>query len=426
MKSNFLKERASVFISISVFRLCLDFMYLNFIVFYFGYAGFELSDNTYPYIISWVIVLIYSLFINANIVKPSDYFLMIAATSVAIPLTTIYGLSERSIEPVIATISSFIAMYFIVRFKAPYNIKLFKISKGKQVANYLSWFFVLILIAWYFISGAVRYFNLDFSKVYDYRTLSAELVNVGIMSYITGWVYNVFSLYAISYALWKKNYAVVVLLFIIQTFFFGVSAHKSVLFTPFLVFGVWFYLQRFKTLLVIPISLSVILFFVYFLALYTDDILLPSLFIRRVFFVPAQLAFDWFSFFGENEYIYWSTSILSPFIDYPYHVGPPLLIGEYLGSDTTAANNGFVSTGYSHFGYIGIAIYVLIFSFILRFMNKVAQTTPIWFILALTITPLRTAIVSSDLPTTLLTHGLLISLLLLLLSLENSKRSSEL
>ena len=416
MLSNLIKRRVLVLISLCVFRVCLDFMYLEFIIPYYEYSGFDLSNNLFNYNTSWVLLLLYSFFVSAEVKKPTDYFFMIAATSVVIPITSLYGLANREIAPVLTTIFCFIIMFYIVRIKLPISINSTNFKNGKVLANRLSWIFIFILIGWYFVSGAVVYFNINFKKVYDFRVLSADLVNVGVMSYITSWVYNVFSLYALAYALLKRNYWIVLTLILIQTFFYGVSAHKSVFFSPFLVIGVWWYLRRFTTLLVIPLSFSFILVTVYFISIITDDIFLSSMFIRRVFFVPAELTFRYFSFFSDNQFVYWSNSILSYFIEYPYNVNVALLIGGYGGSEETAANNGLVSTGYAHFGYFGILIYTIFFSFILKLVNYVAEKNiPIWFVLALTITPLRTAIISSDLPTNLLTHGLIIAIILLII-----------
>lgn len=67
--------------------------------------------------------------------------------------------------------------------------------------------------------------------------------------------------------------------------------------------------------------------------------LTPSMFIRRVFFVPGKLSYDYFDFFAENHFIYWSNSFLSHFIEYPYSLPLAELIGNYEG--TCCANLTF-------------------------------------------------------------------------------------
>lgn len=82
-----------------------------------------------------------------------------------------------------------------------------------------------------FFSGAYKYFNLDFTKVYQFRELSNKLASVGIMAYINGWVYKVFVVYLMAYALLKKNFAFFMILFFIEVFFYSISGQKVFFYT---------------------------------------------------------------------------------------------------------------------------------------------------------------------------------------------------
>ncbi len=92
--------------------------------------------------------------------------------------------------------------------------------------------FSYYLICVYIFTGAVFHFNLDLSKVYDYRDLNAELTNIGIAAYLNSWVYQVFSICLMSYFLLNKNIKGFFIVFLIQIFFFGIASHKSILFSP--------------------------------------------------------------------------------------------------------------------------------------------------------------------------------------------------
>lgn len=422
---NFIWNRLLSVLSLSVFRVCLDLSYIYFINPFYSYAGYDFNFNLKTYILSWFIYLVFCVLISPDLNKPSDFFFITAATGLMAPLTSLYGLSERDIVPVVVTSSSLILILFMVNVKQVLPFVRVSFKNGKEKLNYLSWFMLFFLIFWYFATGAVKYFNLDFKKVYEFRSLSAEVANVGVMAYINSWTYKIFSIYAISFALLKRKFYLIPILLAIQTFYFGVNAHKSVFFTPFLVIGVWFYLQKFKTLLVMPLVLTFLLSFSFILFLVTDDLMLPSMFIRRLFFVPAELTFQYFEFFNNNPHIYWSNSFLKYFLEYPYSLDLPKLIGAYMGTGA-AANNGFISSGFAHFGNTGVAIYSVIFAFILRVLNYCVKLgLPKWLVVILTIIPIRSALISSDLNTTLLTHGLFISLVLLLLSIEKHEPNKE-
>src|SRR5690606_9435669 len=136
---------------------------------------------------------------------------------------------------------------------------------------------------------------------YDYRDVNAELTNFGIFSYLNSWVSKVFSLSIMAYFLLKKNYYYFIFFLAIQIFFFGVSAHKSVLFSPLIIIGIYFYLSRTKSLATFPLGFSVLIslclatFYIY------NDIILSSIFIRRMFFIPSYLSFEYFNFFQDGR-----------------------------------------------------------------------------------------------------------------------------
>jgi hypothetical protein len=264
------------------------------------------------------------------------------------------------------------------------------------------------------LSGAS--FNLNLTKVYEFRGENAELASVGFLAYFNNWVYQIFSIFSLGYFLNKKKWLIVIFIILAQIVFYGYSAHKSVLFSLGLIFGTWFWFSKSNKAFVVPLGLSVVVLSALFAFTVFSDIIFGSLFIRRVFYVPAYLTFKYFEFFGLNEQVLWSNSILSRFVDYPYDKTVPLLIGEFIGQPSASANNGFISSGYAHFGYYGVLLYTVLFAYIMKvFDNTTKQIGILWLSLAITITPLRAALISSDLFTTLLTHGLIITVFLVLL-----------
>ncbi|PTB96370.1 hypothetical protein C9994_07730 [Marivirga lumbricoides] len=152
-----------------------------------------------------------------------------------------------------------------------------------------------------------------------------------------------------------------------------------------------------------------------------DNVWPVSLFVRRVLFVPADLTYDYFMFFFENPHVHWSNSVLSGFLPYPYDQGIAKLIGEFNGSGA-AANNGFISSGFAHAGLMGVIFYSFVFAIFVIMLEKYSNGLPLWFSISVTVVPLRSAIVSSDLFTVILTHGLLVTLIIILLFRNNRFR----
>lgn len=154
------------------------------------------------------------------------------------------------------------------------------------------------------------------------------------------------------------------------------------------------------------------------LTFFTDNQLFASLLMRRGFFVPANLNFVYLEFFSTNDFIYWSNSVLKYFIDYPYELSATHVIGEYLGNPRMGANTGFIGSGYMQMGLVGIITYTIIITILLTLINSF-KNLPNWLLNSVIVIPLISVFSGSDLPTSFLTHGVIVSTLLLWLLNSN-------
>lgn len=402
------------------FRASLDASYYIFVVPVFYHNGFILNFDVYIYSLSWLIFFICLLITPSALNKVSDYFLASFLLTVIGPLSCLVGLSSTGFFSLVTTF--FVFLFFRV-FQCGSVLsslmpvpEVVTLSEGRQISLIFASASVLALILWYFYSGAFQYFNLNLMKVYEFRELSGDLANVGFFSYFNNWVFGVFSIFLMCYCLYKKRFLYFFVLVLVQVFFFGVSNHKSVLLYPVMIFVLWIYFSRTRTMSIIPLGFLFIIAICLLLYLFFDHVIAGSLFIRRVLFVPAKLTLDYFSFFSINEFIWWSNSVLSSFFVYPYGLPLSEVVGQYNGSGSSA-NNGFIASGYAHAGLFGVAMYSLIFVYFLKFLDHIVikSDIPVWLALCMTIVPLRSALISSDLFTTMLTHGLALSLLVVIL-----------
>lgn len=412
---DFLATKFFFLVSILLYRISLDASYFLAVYPAFSYAGFELDISPIPYLISWLGGLIFYPLISVKVTRLSELVLLIAYLGLILPMSSYYGITGLPLYPFAISVLAFLIFHALTReFFTDFIPSPVKLIQGGLLAKLLSCGLVFFLVAWYFYSGAFSFFNLDITRVYEFRGSSAEVANIGFLSYLNGWTYQVFNLFLISVFLLEKRFLLVFLFFAIQVFFFGVTGHKSLLFYPFLLFGVWFYFKQSSRIWWLPLLLAGVVFFsvVFYCAL--NNVWPISLFVRRVLFVPADLTYDYFSFFSESDFVLWSNSILSSFLEYPYEHSVPKLIGEYNGSGA-GANNGFIASGYGHAGVLGVVFYTVVFSFLVMILEKFTQELPLWFSIAITIIPIRSAIVSSDLFTVILTHGLLVTVILIAL-----------
>ena len=367
------------------------------------------------YFVSWVFFFIGICLVRDRIYQVSDYFFITAFLGILVPTLVLFAYDDtRNFFPMFLLTLALIFISLITRVRMFSFRSIPLIKQGLLVVVAISLLMVSFLIIWYFVSGVS--FNLDLFRVYEFREANAETSDFGILAYTNNWTFQIFNMALFAIALMYRRHFLAILIAIIQVYFFAASAHKSVLFFPFMIFGIWLYFRHDNSLTVIPmificvITLTLATFYVF------DDLLLSSLLSRRIFFVPAHLMYTYFEFFSSNQYVFWSNSILSPLINYPYDLPPALLIGNYLNQDEMYANGGFIASGFAHAGVIGVFLYSLLLGFILRFINDATQDLlPLWFAVSLTAIPLRTVTLSSDLFTVMLSHGFVIVLFIILL-----------
>jgi hypothetical protein len=268
---------------------------------------------------------------------------------------------------------------------------------------------------WFVYSGGTQYFNLDLTQVYEFRRDVAGLTNEGIMAYVNVWATKVFGPLLLAMALLYRQWWLAFLAVSLHVFWFGVSAHKAVLFYPLLVLFVWFWFRHSRALSVYALGIMAVVLVCTAVYLYSGNMMLGTLFIRRTFFVPAKNVFYYYDFFAQNQLIWWSDSITSSFITYPYDLPPAELVGDL--QDTEAhVNISFIAMGYAQAGALGVFLYSTIVGFIFRLVDSfAARGLDTWFCIAVVLVPMWALVRASDLPTAILTHGVGISLFLMFL-----------
>jgi hypothetical protein len=407
----FNKNKNNTILLFVIYRLLLEYTYINFVSPIFDYEGYPFAFDTDNYLISWGIFLFIILCIPKKIDRPSTflivYFILVSLT----PLLVFYALAGKS--TVILFKSLFILPMLIGINRVPL-LKIKTLKYGRELGYLLIFTFLLFGTISMIFNGGLNYFNLDLEKVYDFREDSELALDNGIYSYLNNWLPKVFAPCLLSILLLENKIKYVALVFLLSVFWFSMSGHKSVIFYPFISLIIYLTLRKSESYNLILYSLISVVSISFLLFLYNkESYLIPSMFIRRVFFVPSSLWFAYFEFFEQNELIYWSNSFMAPFITYPYSVPPPKVIGDFVGTGAWA-NNSFIPNGYMHFGTFGVLLYGVIVSIILYLIDIISsKNVPVWFTISIFIVPFHILSTSSDLVTALLTHGIALSLLLI-------------
>lgn len=403
------KEKLLFLTTLVLFRGLLDALYVKMIVPYFAYEGYRLDLNLPKYFESWVLIIITSLLLRERVKKPSEFFPLLMFLGVLIPLLSLYGLADKPRFTVYSVLLGYSIVVFVSRI--PF-LKIPSLSQGYCLGLFIALGGCLVVSAWFVLKGGLAHFNLDLSKVYDFRRETGSLLYVGLMAYLINWGLNVFSLSLFASALYKKSYCWAVIIYIMQIFFFGVTSHKATLFYPGLALMVYAFFRNSDKLKRIPLAYCGILVLSYFLSSVSGSLLYVSLILRRVFFTIANNTFDYYIFFSRNPKVYWSNGIMSAFIKYPYDLDPAKVIGAWRFTESHV-NNTFLSTGYMQAGIWGVVFYAVLCGVLFRLIDELSKRSPVWFSLAIVIAPMFSLITSADLFTALLTHGVAVSCLML-------------
>lgn len=285
------------------------------------------------------------------------------------------------------------------------------------------WFLLVlsaVLVVMFYALGGFTYFNLDFSKVYEFRSVATESLP-GIFGYLSLLFTTAVIPFGIAISICYKRYVNVVIFTVISIVLFGLTSHKAMAIMPFLSIGVFVLLSRRQSFVPIITSFSVILFFVS-LAVVFDSSMSPTsiwgeietMFVRRALFVPAMIDYDYIEFFSGNTKYYWSTSKLSfGLLDIPYNgVPPPLLVGMAYFGPGNSANTGFIGSGFAQAGIFGILVYAIGVGLIIGFFQTCSRHLGVPLVITATIGLFSSMIQSADFVTLFLTHGLLPALLI--------------
>jgi len=395
------------------FRVSLDASYIFFVSPIFDYAGMSLHIDMVRVVESYVFLLMLAFLVPCEVHKPSDFLVTLLLLFPVLPTLAFYAMNAQSRGFMYMMVVSFLLV--LAARRVP-GLAIKTMQGGRVLAAVLALAMVTLVLGWLVARGGLGQITFALGNaLYDFREESANVFYQGIFGYLNTWAFKVFNIALLAWGLYRKSPVIIVGSLSLQTLFFGILHQKAVLFMPVLVLGIFFCFKSRNVFRLILLGLLGIVGFSLLVAHLTDSILLPSLFIRRVFFLPAQLNFAYFDFFSHHGKVYMSNSVLSFLSSYPYAFQPANLIGNYVyGSSETNANTGFLATAYMHFGYPGMAVFSIIVGFLLRITDSlIGRRLPVWLGLAIVIVPFWSLFGNADLSTSLLTHGLLVSFLIL-------------
>lgn len=422
MKGFIRKKSICSFAFILLYKILLDFIYVNFVYKVFAYSGFIYEPNTTKYLIGMGYLIMMFLFLPKDSAKPSSIFLQLHYIIMIIPIITLFGLANESHDFMLYITVLFIMQCFIM--KSISNIKVIRLKNSNKVLYALiAMISLMVYVSMIRVNGLPSLKALNILNVYEVRK---EVVTPFLMGYMVNWQAKIINPFLITIGYLKKNRKVLLIGIILQLLIFLITAHRSFLFIPAgIIIVVKIFEIRTNVLMTSSVVANLGVGITYLSYALTGEILIPSVFIRRFLFVPAKIKFNYYDFFSNNKFIYFSQGLIGKLFgfEYPYDI-PRNYFMSYLygGSITSAANTGYLADAYSQMGFFGMFILSLLFIFILVIIDSLGRRIDNRLVIGLT---LFTMISLNDvaLLTAMLTGGLFLLLIILYLYNESEVTS---
>ena len=386
----------------------------------FGYSGFYYTTPSFIKSLISCIVIIGVILVThlTRVTLFTRFVLLLIVLFSTFPSVILY--KNMGVDPqiLIAHLLFFTLTYTFMRY-IPIRIKSGILKFNQRFWVLLMCSIIMIIPFFVVYRWNINLMNLLLVDIYETRAIYKEMSNP-FLGYTYSWLAKIILPITIIFSIHLKSHFGSMLLGFMLLYVFLIGAHKSVLFGSVII--ITFYFVSSKHLIVL-ISLGVLALFsiAHLSYMLTDSNFISSLIARRVFFLPALLDVYYFDFFKGNH-LYWSGGVLSSIFEYPYQLAPQYLIGsEYFDRPEMSANNGIISDGYANLGWLGVILNLTTISLIFSFLNSLRINSRFFGVFLL----FFFSVLSSYLPTVLLTHGGLILLFLSQFILKDTSGQTE-
>ena len=262
-------------------------------------------------------------------------------------------------------------------------------------------------------SGALTHLSFNLATVYEVREEFFEHP-APLLGYLVPWQGYVLNPALMLIALARRSLVLGAVGLAMQLLLFGMTGFRAFLFLPLLLLAVYLAGRRRNLMAAALVGLLALIVVALSLYAWLDEPLIPALLIDRVIVIPAEVHYWYYDYFGIHRQapLQLSQSLFSFLSTSHYSAPVPEVIGwRYLGS-AASANVGLFGDAFANFGFAGCGIFALLFALILKAIDAAADATDMRVAAALVAMP-AFELVNSGLLTTLLTHGLALTIIVL-------------
>lgn len=413
---NNIKGRIPLLLGALIYGGLLSWVYIDLVSPAFAYMGYVYySPSSSMVMLAFAAAALPALWMPLVVKRPSQVVYWILYVLVYIPASIIPFYTLRMEDgKVVAFSLSLLAAFAILgaSTRLPYlpirRLELPPVLFWLGIALISAVFYGLIVATY-----GVRFDVGALSDVYDVREKYKESGG-GLVSYAIAWQSGVINPLIMAYGLVTRKPGLVAAGLFGQMFIFSITGQKSIFFSLLLNIVLLLLLNRKKSGFGISMLYGAAIFTVLCVLVdaFLEDMVLVSLFVRRLILTPGLLTGYYYEFFTNNPQVHLAHSIFKSFLDYPYTMKPVYVIGyQYMGSASMAANANLWADSYANFGYLGLFVFTMLLGAVLWLFDSITRHCE-YQVKCLMLGIPTFALSNSALLTTLLTHGILLALIL--------------
>lgn len=395
--------------------------YAHFIYPQNAYLGFRFAPDSMRFAEALLLSVAVACLLPLRTERPAAFMAHFLAVFAVLPNLAYYGMSPQARLPIYVIVGTAVVCILVARCK--WAVRVPRLSAGPALALAVAVGGVLAVLALAYARQGPPRVSFDLYAVYDLR---AERTDPGGIGYATFWAASVLAPVMLALSLYRRSLLGIGIALAVQVLLFLYSGNKAALFQPVLVLAIFglFRFRRPGVLLAGGVMVFIGLLFAISAWDPTVAEVAADFTVRRVLFVPAFLNFGYFEFFSTHEKVHLTSSILAGIAHYPYgDHSTGQVVGQYMGLGAGNATNGFLATGYMHFGILGALAFGGIVGLLLKLLDSFAGRLQTGLIVAISIPSYRALLTEADVSTAVVTHGVALALLLLwMLQRDSPKR----
>jgi hypothetical protein len=417
---SFLRSRTGLVTVCTLYIGIFVILYEQLVVPVWGYEGFHSRTTLGHASVGWILAAIPSLWMPARLERPSQvvYWMLYMLVLVPACLVPLYALDDQSSGPLLLATSLVIAFALVGTI---YRFPLLPLPRMRVHSYEFKIALLLLSICSYALivsSFGFQFHYIAFDDTYIVRAQFQNSVDQApmLVGYAIGWQAWVVNPLVMAIGLRSRRASWIVAGAIGEYAIYSITAFRSMLFSAALLLYLLWAMRSHRAFGARLISMWTALFAgAGALQLAGFSIIPESLLGVRMTALPGLLTGYYYEYFSSHPKTHLGHSIFRFFLDYPYAVEPPYLIGAiYFHSPSNDANANVWADAYANFGYLGVIAFTLLLAALLWLYDSMATECDIRLATLAMALP-AFSLANGALLTSLLTNGMGLAMMLVYL-----------